>query len=297
MLEIKRVSSNEISSLIDFIKKHRTEWTYLNQLSLLSWQYGPNQYLNKVEKYNIFIAIEKNEILGMICYIPFNFCFKGEIFSGVWPANWYTKMNIRKDVGLRLLMRLTKMNFDLTFVGKVTNIAEKIYERLNYHSLGAMPRYFGIIDKESFIKISKISNPSLTKEKQENHIRKQLLINNFSTEMEIKEVNKLGNAWDEFWNTNIQNSFVGVNKCAKYLNWRYFNHPIFNYRALISSTGSIKGILIYRIEKVKNLDAKFIRILDLIGVSSSFEGLVCRLISLSKKLNIAFVDFFSTSKK
>jgi len=301
MLDIIRISANEISEFRNYISDHREDWNYLIDEEYLDWQFGPGHYLNnkKNSEYFIYLAKEHNKTLGTICYIPFNFCYRGEILRAAWPTNWYVSKELnRNDIGINLLIKLLSEDFDVIHLMGPTKIAQKIYEKLNYTLLGPMPRWFAIVNKEEFRKLGKIANPDLRDSSHNNIIESHLLRNVKNTKFQnnVKKVSILDQKWDDFWETNLINFIIGANKDSEYLNWRYFMHPILDYKALISFDKEYNGILIYRIEKEKNNGIKIIRILEFIWFGESYYDLMNALIEIANKNGVAFIDFFCYSK-
>ena len=78
-------------------------------------------------------------------------------------------------------------------------------------------------------------------------------------------------------------------------------YPFFNYKILISDNKNT-SILIYRVENIKGMNKKIIRILDLITTKDK-NGKInsAKLINFIKKLllntNILFADFFVQIKR
>lgn len=301
MLDIRKISSSEISEFKNFISKYRENWNYLTNEEYLYWQFGPGHYLNdkKNSEYFIYLAKEHNKTLGTICYIPFNFCYRGEILRAAWPTNWYVRKELkRNDIGINLLIKFLSEDFDVIHLIGPTKIAQRIYEKLNYTLLGPMPRWFAIVNKEEFRKIGKIANPDLPDSKHNKIIESHLLqkIKNTKSQNNVEEVSILDQKWDDFWEMDLINYVIGANKDSDYLNWRYFMHPVLDYKALISFDKDYNGILIYRIEKEKNDSIKIIRILEFIWFGESYKDLMNALIEVANKKGVAFIDFFCYSK-
>jgi hypothetical protein len=106
--------------------------------------------------------------------------------------------------------------------------------------------------------------------------------------------------WDQAWRDRFAIRIVGTWRDAEYLRWRYLGHPRFRYVlrfAEDSSTGSLRGLLVYRIEAVRDSCEKVMRVVEFLCDEEAGILLGAALINEGEDAGVAFADFYCTSSK
>ena len=246
-------------------------------------------FLDKKKKqYNLINYKKKNKILGILGYIPNKFVWDNskKIINGVWTANWIVDKNYRSGLGV-ILMRRLQEKYDLIMGIGANEYNKKIVSKMNNQFFKSIPRlliypdhkrmkYLDIkLPKKSF-KVGNFDNVSLANEKK---IKKK-----FKLSLKRYSIYKFGTL-----------------RSANYIIKRFLKYPFFKYNIIISGNKNT-SLLIYRVEHIKSINKKIIRILDLITTKDK-NGKInsTKLINYVKRLllnkNMLFADFFCTNNE
>ena len=104
--------------------------------------------------------------------------------------------------------------------------------------------------------------------------------------------------WDRAWSERFAFRLVGTWRDAAYLRWRYVDHPRFDYAVRFAEdrrTGSLKGLLVYRVETVQDRSEKVMRVLEFLADEDAGRVLSASLVKAGEDAGVAFADFYCTS--
>jgi GNAT superfamily N-acetyltransferase len=264
---------------------------------MLRWYCFDNPYARLFSRgLTVKGAYHNEKLVGFFAYFPFLLNRYGKRSYGFHTAQWYTYPEYRgKSLGLKLLNSAWNSNrLEICFALGNNDTARAIFKKWNWPFIELWPRYLLVLDKnqcrrflvndnESLTYLNNLSNPRFTR-------RREDMIN-------IEEPKTIkGLVWDNFYWNEFATISVGPAREEKYLLWRYEDIPLFKYRYLTASlNGFLQGLLIYRIEKVRDTQEKVVRIVEFMSTLQCSGPLLDRLIHLSLMENAAFVDFFCTS--
>jgi len=164
---------------------------------------------------------------------------------------------------------------------------KKIIKKMNNDFFSSIPRFL-ICSDHIKMRHLKIKLP-----------KKNFKIENFSN-VSFADEKKIKNKFKPNWN-NYSFYKYGTLRSQKYIIKRFLKYPFFKYKILISGKKD-SSILVYRVENIKSIKKKIIRILDLITTNDKNGKINSgKLINFIKKLllnkNILFADFFCTNKE
>jgi len=242
-------------------------------------------------------AYHGQELVGFFAYFPFLLNKYGIRAYGLHTAQWYTyPEHRRKSLGRKLLNSAWDFNrIDICFALGNNDAARVMLKKWDWSFIELWPRYLLVLDKEQCRRflasgsellayLDCLSTPRFCRQPE--------------CRIKIEEpITIKGLAWDNFYWSEFAPISVGPAREEQYLLWRYEDIPLFKYRYLSAYVdGSIKGLLIYRIEKVRNTQEKIVRIVEFMSTLQCSGPLLDRLIDLSLMEKAAFVDFFCTSR-
>lgn len=254
-------SLNDKEGILNFLRIYwDPEHIYLKNNNILF----DNDFL-VADRYNFLLAVNKEyQIEGILGFIQYNPTLEG---SNVFTVLWKVKPNLgNPSLGIELLENLIH-NYGINSVSTVgaNSRTLPIYEYLRYKT-GRLNHYFMINEKlDSFSILKAIP----------------LIRNSSETVSEIRELIEL-DTFKKFEAAYCSPHYkkTGICKSLWYINKRFFNHPVYVYRAFgIAAQGKINTIIIAR-EVVAN-DSKILRIIDISGdadelrfTGSLFKGLL-----------------------
>lgn len=265
---------------------------------MLLWYCFRNPYAKLFSKgLTVKGAYHYNKLIGFFAYFPFLLNKHGKRAYGVHTAQWYSYPEHRgKSVGLKLLNSVWDVSLlDVCFALGNNDGARTIFKKWNWTFIDLWPRYILVLDKERCRHFAANDNKLIT-------YLDRFSIPHFTRKAEhlvkIEEpISIKGLAWDNFYWNEFAHISIGPAREEQYMLWRYEDIPLFNYRYISAHKGGfIKGLLVYRIEKVSATQEKIIHILEFISTLQCSGPLLDQLIDISLMEKAAFVDFFCTSR-
>ncbi|MFA5033436.1 MAG: GNAT family N-acetyltransferase [bacterium] len=297
-------SEKEIPELRKYIEKiwGRDYALVLNE-KFLCWQFKPSRFKNsKKEILSVLLVYHKGKIVGMMGLIPFQLNVRGHTYSSVWLSHWVCDEKVRRlGYGFELLNKVYSLGFSFIGAMQVGKDVQNIYKTLGFQTLDDMPRWVLVINPEKCFPLfcecqTLIPLPEIKKFiKKYTYTEKEFIFKkNYTT------VSSIDSLWDSFWKNHISKNFIGGERDSNYLKWRYFEHPVYSYKFLGAKdkkTGSWEGLIVFRLEKVRERNETVIRILELLGNTDALAFLLKEVIEFGIKQKSAFIDFYNPSQE
>lgn len=288
-----------------FFHEHwRPNHIFYRNRELLLWQYYDNPYARRFSSGLTFKgAFDGGSLVGVFGYMPFAFNRYGRREYGCHLSAWWVRPEHRRGpLAMGLLYELQhRMNFDACLAGINTPVAEGLYERLSWVVLRCIPRLVLPVDKASFLRLGggaadAVSTGVPSREGTELHGASESSELGLEVE-ELKGFERLRElGWDDFYWKQIAPAQVGPAREVEYLVWRYARIPIFRYQAFIAlRKGEAQGLLVFRLERVRNREEMVVRIVDLVAGPETVAPLIWAAVELARREKAAMADFFYTS--
>jgi hypothetical protein len=303
--EIRDLSVEEADLAATFFhEKWRPNHIFFRNRELLLWQYYRNPYgVHFSGGLTFKAAFEEGRNVGVFAYMPFAFnCYGMRKFGCHLSAWWVHPEHRRGPLALRLLHCLQdKSSFDACISGINTAVAERLYERMSWVVVRNIPRLVYIVDKARFETLldpaTAIPDPAATAVRPAHGAGGSNTTGGNKIELELltsfERLRDLG--WDAFYWQRIAHQHMGPAREAVYLEWRYGNIPVFHYDGLLAKrSGEISGLLVYRIEQIKNSEQQIIRLVDVIAEPEAIPDLVNGVVEVAVEQRATAIDFFCT---
>jgi hypothetical protein len=303
-VEIRDFSLDEARLAATFFHEHwRPNHIFYRNRALLLWQYHDNPYASQFSDGLTFkVAFENGRSTGVFAYMPFVFNRYGTRQFGCHLSAWWVDPEHRRGpLALRLLHSLQQNSpFDACISGINTPIAERLYERMSWVVVQNIPRLALIIDSVQF---KSLLDPALPVPPSALALQRSPAAvvagkgKDGSELIRVESLDALNDfSWDDFYWRVIAPEQMGPARETVYLQWRYGKIPVFQYHALLAKRlGEVRGLLIYRVECIKDSEQQVIRLVDLVAVPEVIPSLVDALVQLAVEHRASFVDFFCTS--
>jgi hypothetical protein len=121
-----------------------------------------------------------------------------------------------------------------------------------------------------------------------------------SKDVVLTEVDRFGPAFDSLWDQFCQNVDLTTDRDSAFMNWRYVDHPVFQYRRLICTGPSGTAVYVWRDERVSLADGTSIsvcRLCEAIGTSAALSETAPALLGHLKRQGSALIDFFCSNRE
>lgn len=261
------------------------------------WLHKDNPFIETEaaqDEYTSFAAIENNEILSCINYVPFDMYVDSKPYRSTWSVGWLTQKNNSVISGLLLKKNFSRFNFYMSM--GATNWVKTIYTtQFGFEYNHNIPRVVQVINSEK--------TEYLLRRNAENHLEDISKIyewgnhsKRISKNRTHKLIDKISEIDEEYWNHHLKSNYATMCKNKKYLKWRYLDHPDFNYSIITGSQGVNIGYAVLRLEKVRDSDVSVSRMLDFLPMKGHSKDLLEAVTNFLFEHDVAFMDFFCGSE-
>jgi GNAT superfamily N-acetyltransferase len=202
----------------------------------------------------VLVAEEEGRLVAMLGWIDFDACLGEERVPGGWMTNWLVVPEARgRGLGLALVRHAMEHAYEFVGALGANSATLHVLGTAGFAEVG-MHRWVRVFD--------------------------EVALRTLLGGREYREVPVPADAGG---------GYLGTCRDEAFLAWRYREHPRFRYELL----GDASGFAAYRIEQIAGVDAKVMRITDLLGG----DALVPALFDAAEREGAVFADFYCTSPR
>jgi hypothetical protein len=209
---------------------------YKNRKKLLDWAYGECQFKCPMHS-SFFVVTHDHSVVGCCGMVERRIKMGEKIYTGAYPNNFLIDKHHR-SLGPALKVQknvLTLGNYQLVYA--IPNAkSDGVLKRAGYKQIGKMERWVLVLKTEKYLRkifkhpvflrfIAVIADFLLS--------AKYLFkgVNNKHISVEI--IDNFDKRFDEFWEKAKSNYAVIGERSAEYLNWRFKNYPLIDYKIFV----------------------------------------------------------------
>jgi len=308
-ITISRCCGDEVSELRRFIDEYwRRGHILARDEALLRWQYAQRRGRHADRPGpTVLLAKEDGRIVGMLGLILSEMNVRGKALPGAWLAVWLTLPEVRKHgVGLKLLDAAWNLaGCEAVFVIGINEHVKRIYAGLGYEILDDVPRYVAAGDSKRAAALMLAIDANADAGGVEAHCRQiaihQVEIDEGGAEVEAVAHPGLFDAdWDAAWAQRFAPALIGTNRDSTYLNWRYVNHPSFDYECRVARdarSGELHGLTAFRVEQIRGRGERVLRIVEFLATPEGGPPLARAVAEAMRRHDVVFADFYCTCEK
>jgi hypothetical protein len=298
-LQIRLCAPDQVPALMQFIDRHwRSGHILSRDEALLRWQFAPGRLpAEHGQDLSVLLAQQGEMIVGMLGLIPFQFNLLGRRIAGAWLANWLALDEV-PGAGLTLMDAARKLGCQARFAFGTGQAVEGLYGRMGFETLKRCPRWVGVLDPMAAEQLVACVNPGVAA--AEVHAA---VAEHWVGEQEgqpgsvLRWPGPFGAEWDDCWRMEFAPRLLGGCRDAAYLNWRYVEHPRFQYEKIVTinmCSGRQEALAIYRLEQVRDWPAKVLRIVEFLGQCAAAKLLAQEIVAAGRRDGAAMADFYCT---
>lgn len=290
----------EISELQSYID---TYWGQGHVLSvdsqLLRWQHPQPE---DPERLSVLTIKDGNSLAGMLGVIPVGFGIYGTCLPGAWLAMWLVSPERRgQRIGQRLFQRAFNDKYE--FLGGLgfNDTTEHAYVIQQSQMLDSINRWVRIISAQTLESLLE-GHPQIRASEISRLVQAQAKSRSRSSDTTTVRIvdwsEEAAERWDRAWIERWAKKIVGTWRDADYLRWRYVTHPVFRYVVKFAEdkvSQKLVGLLVYRVESVRDRSENILRILEFLADESGSSTLVQEILEAGESVQAAFADFYCTS--
>jgi hypothetical protein len=258
------------------------------------WQYFDSPFKTTIvdtNRYSMlaFFDADKN-ILALDAFLPWKTYIGGKEVKTVWDIEW---MNFSKIKGLgRELVKILRERTEIYCGYGLNQLSYNSYEKLGYPVRNEIERKVAIIDAGKCISV--FGNEK--KEGQFDFLRENEVAPSYK-KMKYTEIDNIENISELYWLNHIERFQTTSCKNKSALKWRYSDHPYIKYKYIAIDDRAEKGLAVVRIEEIKGMKGKVLRILELFPVKGYEMEIALAVLRNAYEEGAILADFFCVSKK
>jgi hypothetical protein len=265
-----------------FAEMYSPGYVLSRDAAFLQWQFGAAPRESR-QGLDVKLSLVDGKIAGCVGYIPIELNIGTRVVRAAWAANWMVDDQYRR-LGLGpLLMRELSGQFDVTLALGGNRDAHALLPRMGWTDFGDLRRYVAVLDRDAAATLSEgdpSSWPALGDATADSNARQVERFDEAATTL-----------WDRVWG-----HAAGTRRTADYLNWRYADHPLFDYRLFENRVnGALQGFAVYRVEAVRDMPVRVGRIVELVAEAGANQALLDAVVADARRAGVAMVDFFCSA--
>jgi len=245
--------ADEYSRLAQFLDEFwAKDHAYCRMQDLFEWTFKrPGHWEDG--QCSFAVAEDGDTLAGILGGIPFTFNSFGKTSRGVWIVNYVIRPDHRKGtLALQLLGMFRRPEFNPVIAFGITQATTVIYRVLRGEVLPEIPRHFLVLPeaRDRMTNLLQVAHPDWTPDHAAS------LASNFAqplsgVEASVQAYRELPSQWNEVDWPAIAETTIGVVRDADFMNWRYRNHPRFQYQFLSVPDGKRSGLAVWRLETIR----------------------------------------------
>lgn len=278
-MEIAYLKSAEYLEVKGFYDNHWGRSTPITNRVFFDWQFSSSP---AGEGECTFVVARKDgNIVGAVGITKRDFFYR-KIYAGAELTSLLVHPEFRGHGIASQLLDFCKSEFFFILAAGITKSGLVTYRAHGFHYLSSVPRFFKFYSHELLKSFS--TSPKLA-----------LLINershfSCSGDCEFSKVSSFQEC-----DFNFGGEFVGFSRSKEYMEWRYFNHPFFQYHVYRVTRKSVCDsaiFIVFRLDCYK--DFSILHVVDIFGDLGLMRYVFYFIDLFSKDNGVGFVDFYST---
>lgn len=279
-------SAAELPELQQFIARTWGERHILaSDTGFLRWQFDGGRLREGADgPVSVLILRGRDgDIVAMQGLIASPFSHQGRSLQGAWLCNLMAEESERaQGAGLTMLRAVAQLPLDVLATAGINPQLFRLYPLMGFHTIAEVPRWVRVLDPERAVPVL---GPCA-----EHAFGLQ---SGGATEPgRADPYPDFDQDWDAFWRGRSAGYF-GVDRTARYMNWRYRDHPRFTYDCLVTrEQGGIGAASVSRTETIANQDHRVTRVLELHGRPAALASNLAKLEEVARDRGSLFMDYF-----
>lgn len=276
------ITSNRVQ---EFYRENWSRPIALGDEHFYNWQFvnTPQQYSSD----NCVIAYDDNtgRIAGVMGLNPRQFSLENSVLSGAEMTTWIVHSDYRASGAGAKILKHIMASYDVLIGMGITDQALPIYLRSGFRLLRQIPRFIKVVNFQHikpFCQVDELGQrlvPKWSKLKINHYLRSDANNDTINAAFETSRLK-----------TNM------FDRCARQLNWRYLEHPMFKYELHhVSAGGTDSGVIVAL--RVHDTDSGFriCHIMDLFGDADSIDAGRSFVEEYARQNAVDVIDFYCTS--
>jgi hypothetical protein len=251
------------------------------------WQFDRCAGDDRSSDNRALMTVVDGRVVGL-CLVPeYEISMSNRIVRGGWIHHWFTEAG-QGPIGLAMLRRLLR---DLSFFGGAGISSQGLAAmRLLCPALVVfeLTRLFAVFDADATFDLVFDRAPGTR-----TYLRSLRVPRPSSTR--VDRVETFDDEYERAWDAMRSSFLFATHRTAKYMNWRYFNHPYFQYKGVRCCGSSGPVYYVWREEPIHGHGRTVVRLCDVIGPMAAIEETFSSAFAAMSEERPLFVDFYCSN--
>lgn len=224
---------------------------YVRSRELFDWTFQRPGF-HAPGEYTFALGEDGGELIAVLGGIPFTFHCRGEHRPGVWIVNYSVRPDHRRGAAaLRLLSMFRNPSYPVVIASGLNESTVAIYRVLKGQVMSEAPRHLLVLP-EGVGRLAALVQRTNPEWEPSRATAVAAAFRGTSPPLDESGFGQeIPSTWDGCDWPTIAASTVGAVRDASYLKWRYQDHPLFEYRFLTKPAGARTGLLVWRLETIR----------------------------------------------
>lgn len=233
-----------------------------------------------------------NKIVAHQGYIPVVFTDGENDYRGFVSASTMVDEDYRRKGLMSFLRKSVQDQFEMAMSlgGSAQGIA--LYSSMGYKNYGDLIRLIAIVDPQKCEGISQ----------QTDKLKKTVQISSGTNDnvRSIPRFEEIKDELKELWDSVFPpKTYFGVKRDYEFLDWRYSEHPVFDYKRFgVWQNGKLQGVIVYRKQYIELAQTSVIHMVELFGQEQAIPELInFTVLNEAESSDVGWIHWFCSSKK
>ena len=251
------------------------------------WQFNRCAGADRSSDNGALMAVADDCVIG-ICLVPhYEVSMLDRVVQGGWIHHWFTAGG-HGPLGLTMLRRLQR---DLAFFGGAGISSQGLLAMRALCPalvLFELTRLFAVVDADATFDLL-FSKAPATK----TYLRSLRVL--AAPAVRVEPVTLFDDEYERSWNLMRPGFLFATHRTARYMNWRYIEHPYFRYKAVRCHGSRGAVFYVWREETIHGRDHTVIRLGDVIGPIAAIAETFPAAFATMAQARPCFIDFFCSN--
>jgi len=264
-----------------FIERHWQKRVALSVPRFFDWQFSDSP-ASAGRNRCLLILDADDEIFGFMGVTVRDFSLEGRRIVGAELTTWILSEEVR-GLGLgKQIVRRLQANYEAIIGMGISDSALPIYATHGFKYMRHLSRYVRVFDAEKVAPISKLDTFG---ERMIRSSTEPTRVKYEARPIEARDAAEPGEALYLKFNCTVRS--------PEYLEWRYTDHPYYDYETYSISDGSGEAAVVLRFDEKEDL--RIVHVIDYLGGEATVPAVVSFIDDLCRERNVSLADFYCSA--
>lgn len=300
-IDLDWCGTEDVAQVRELIQSHwRFDHIMVRDPGLYPWQF---RHPHRSDRLSALLAHRGQELVGHLGLVPGDFNLRGRRIPAAWTSLWFVAPGAESTgAGAALLRKAQEEVGEVLGCLRYNPLAGRLYQALGFRLWPVTPRWVRLGQNAPLHSLL-ADSPQPYPPELSRHLAAAACnrLENPPRDLEVVDWSAADpSAWDRVWRETLAPARLGAWLDARFITWRYLDHPVFDYRVRLArrtADGAVVGLMVHRVQDLPGRPERVLRLLELVGGEREVRALLWDLLASALGPDTAFVDFHCTSRE